>query len=494
MSDSVAKSQQSPQTVDDNIDSPNAPSVPDLEAPDSGIEDDALFQENEEREGGETLPHITIQDDVTFSVVLPPDGTVRANTTNSDGIANPATSLSLEASIKNLSRSLESINGLLRGVLEMVITQNLQTGMTMHEILKMPLHDMPDAVLDTRAKIRVKLGNANFGKLQKDSERDLAIQRLRDAGPPWNMVTDLRAVGNSTLLLTVVNDVWDDKIRLEAGKLGSIIGLDPDWSFTPKRYSLEILDYYCGNKENSRSLKQTWSMWNEVEIADAFVSSNKLILSLESREDAEKLWKGNGVILGSSHFLYKAKPIDLRSIDKWCPTFESYRCVNCPEKHSSTSRNCKNSDVVKMLKECEMWRKVGPSWARAVQQPQLPDEALMSRLRAYRNTPVGRTFLNGYMSAPEPRQFVSDQGSANAGATTTTQPATQPTTNARKRKVDWDSRELRNEPPTLMQFSQMNQRKLDQANKANRGSRPVGRGRPRGGSSRANLSKRRRGN
>ncbi|KAF5987535.1 hypothetical protein FBULB1_1924 [Fusarium bulbicola] len=513
MSDSQPESPESTQTMGDRVDSPNAPSPPDLEGSAYGFQDDASSQDSEDREEGETLLPNTDQEDVIPPVDLPPAGTIPVNTASPDGIANPATSPSLEESVANLTVSLNNINGLLRGVLEMVITQNLQTGTVMHEILKSLVHGMPDTILDLRGKIRVKLGAENFSKFQKDSECELALKRLRDAGSPWNMVTDLRPVGDKTLLLTCVDEVWDDKIRLEAGRLGSIIGLDPDWTISPKRYCVEIEKYPCRHNENPRSQKETWSAWNGVKIDDAYILCSTLVLSMGSQEDAEKLCRSNGVILGRSRAPLVAKPVDLRAFDLWCARCNKpshlrneckfavqcvqsahYQCVNCPEHHRSASRYCKNSEVVRMLEECETWRKTGPSWARIVQQPQLPDEALMDRLRAYRNTPTGRLFLNTYDSAPEPRQFVSDRGSANFGATTATQPATKPTTNAKKRKGDWDSRDVsRSEPSTMMQVSQMNQRRLDNANK---GSGPLrrGRGRPPKAFDRNNASKRRRGN
>ncbi|KAL7758491.1 hypothetical protein ACKLNR_010918 [Fusarium oxysporum f. sp. zingiberi] len=514
MSDSQPRPQKSTQTLEDKVDSPNASSLPDLEEADFELsEDDSPFQENETRDAGESFQGNNDEDDVVTSDGLPPDGAGPADNTSADGIANLATSLTIEESLANL-------NVLLKGTLEMVITQNLQTGMTLHEILKVLLHQMPDTVLDTRAKIRVKLGEDNYKKLQNDSDCERSIKRLRDAGSPWHMVTDMRLLGNRTMLLTVANDVCDDNIRLEAGKLSAIIGLDPDCKVMPKRYSVEILNYYARANENPRSQKALWSLWNEVEITDAFTSSGTLILSMESREDAEKLWKGSGVILGKQKL--PAKPIDLRGLNVWCrncnkpshlhheckmatqcgkcagshhtsqcTTAGPYRCVNCPERHRSASTFCKNSEVVRMLKGCEEWRKAGPSWARAIQQPQLPDKALMSKLRAYRNTAAGRAFLDGFMSVPDPKQVGADRGSANAGATTATKPASKPATNGRKRK--WDSRVFMSEeaPPNLMDVLQENQRQLD---KAKRGSGPARRGRPRKGLESTNTLKSRRGN
>ncbi|KAG5786904.1 hypothetical protein H9Q69_014022 [Fusarium xylarioides] len=307
MSDSQPKSRESTEPLNDRADSPNAPSPPNLGEPDHEVEDDASFQENEDREESETLQPNTDQEDVITSVNLPPPGTIPVNTTSPSGIATPATSPSIGDMLANLNLSLENINGLLKGVLEMVITQNMQTGMMMHQILQVLLHQMPDEVLDTRGKIRVKLGDENFNTFQKDSECDLAIKRLRDAGSPWNMVTDLRAVGNNTLLLTVVDEVWEDKMRLETCRLGSILGLDPDWTVKNKRYCVEILQYACGHNEDPRSQKGTWSDWNGVDIADAFIRCDTLVLSMESRKDAEKLWKSNGVIVGRSPLMLKAK-------------------------------------------------------------------------------------------------------------------------------------------------------------------------------------------
>ncbi|ENH72219.1 hypothetical protein FOC1_g10006594 [Fusarium oxysporum f. sp. cubense race 1] len=155
MSNSQPKSKESIQTLEDKVDNPNASSLPDLEEADFELsEDDAPFQENEAREADESFQDNNDEDDVVTSDDLPPDGAGPADNTSSDGITNPATSPTMEESLANL-------NVLLKGTLEMVITQNLQTGMTLHEILKVLLHQMPDTVLDTRAKIRVKLGEDN---------------------------------------------------------------------------------------------------------------------------------------------------------------------------------------------------------------------------------------------------------------------------------------------------------------------------------------------
>nr|RBQ90668.1 hypothetical protein FVER53263_12341 [Fusarium verticillioides] len=494
MSDSEPESRESTQPLNDRADSPYAPSPPNLRESDSEMDDDASFPENEDREESEALQTNANQEDVIIPVNLPPAGIIPVNTTSPGGIASPATSPPIEAMLANVNTSLENINGLLKGVLEMVITQNMQTGMMMHEILQALLHQMPDEVLDTRGKIRIKLGNGNFNKFQKDTECDFAMRRLRFAGSPWNMVTDIRAVGDNTLLLTVVDEVWEDKIRLEVGRFGSILELDPGFIVKSKRYCVEIVGYYASrHNQDPRSQKGTWSQWNGVTITDVFRRCNALVLSMESRKDAEKLWKGSGVIVDGSPRLRKVTPVDLRAYDLWCN-----RC-NKPSHLQNECNNqvqceCKNSEVVKMLRLCAKWRKAGPSWTRDVQQPQLPDELLLNKLRAYRNTPAGRAFLDAYKPDPEPRQFVGHQASANAGATTVTQPAPKPTTNATKRKRDWDSHNVAKEdPPSFLKYSQQNQRKLDEAN-GGHGSGRRGRGRPRGGSERNNASKRRRGN
>jgi hypothetical protein len=270
------------------------------------MDDDVSFPENEDREESETLQINTDQEDVITPVNLPPAGAIPVNMTSPGGIANPATSPPIGAMLANINTSLENVNGLVKGVLEMVITQNMQTGMMMHEILQALLHQMPDEVLDTRGKIRVKLGDDDFNKFQKDTECDFAMRRLRFAGPPWNMVTDLRAVGDNTLLLTVVDEAWEDKMRVEVGRFGSILGLDPGWRVKSKRYCVEIVEYTRRHNENPRSQKGIWSQWNGVTITDVFIRCNTLVLSMDSRKDAEKLWKGSGVIVDGSPLMRKA--------------------------------------------------------------------------------------------------------------------------------------------------------------------------------------------
>jgi hypothetical protein len=76
--------------------------------------------------------------------------------------------------------------------------------------------------------------------------------------------------------------------------------------------------------------------------------------------------------------------------------------------------HCKNAQVVKMVKECEKWRKAGPSWAKTAQQPQLPDETLMSQLRSYQNTAAGQAFLSSFMTVPTPQDQAGDKESSKA--------------------------------------------------------------------------------
>ncbi|KAF9770694.1 hypothetical protein IL306_011701 [Fusarium sp. DS 682] len=488
MADSQPKPIDPKQTASVEVEGGESHRAPDLEDADYNLSDedmfreDATFQEDETQETGEV---INDNDDPMVSDGIPPLDTPAENTgpaeaTESTNTTNPTTQPSVE-------QSLENLTALVKFCLEMTLNQNIQNGMVLTEILRALLHEMPDTVLDTRGKIRVQLNEEDYEKVKNDLQCQGVIDKFQEAGAPWNMVTDMRLVGNKVMILTVANEEWEDAIQLQPENLSRILGLDTNSRVMKKRYTVEVPGYHVRSDETPRSQKERWSLWNGIAIDDAFTSSNILILAMSEREDAEKLWKSGGMLLKGKRL--PVCPIDLRALDVWCRNCQQpshlrhectqptrcgrcagnhatnvcervgyFRCVNCPEVHRSQSRHCKNSKVQEMLEECAKWRKAGP-WARAVRQPQLPDQALMSQLRSYRNSPAGQAFLNRYMTVPEPSGVAGNQGSTEANTASAAKAAPKAAAaNNNKRK--------RGDVRDLMSVSQESQRALDQQKKA----------------------------
>ncbi|KAM5520659.1 hypothetical protein QSH57_002322 [Fusarium oxysporum f. sp. vasinfectum] len=376
-------------------------------------------------------------DDLMTSNNIPlPNSTSPGENPNSAAPTNPIDQALLE-------RTLGDLGDLVKFSLHMMIAQNYHNGISLTQIKETVMQQRPATIVDTRGKIRVKLNEEDCLKVRDDLKTKGVISKFFNAGHPWDSITDMGLAGDQVMLLTTVDEDSEAKIRLQSSMLRTILNLNPNTKVVPKRYHLAISDYQGRSDETPRSQKARWSHWNKVYIADAFTSCGTLILCLESEKDALKLWRDGNVTLGFQKA--PAKPIDIRALAVWCRNCSRpshlqrectqqtrcgkcakahqtslcrstgpYRCVNCPESHRSDSIHCKNGDVVKMMSECEKWRKAGPSWAKTAEQPQLPDETLMSQLRSYQNTAAGQAFLSTFMTAPTPQDQAFDKKSSQS--------------------------------------------------------------------------------
>ncbi|TXB95986.1 hypothetical protein FocTR4_00015976 [Fusarium oxysporum f. sp. cubense] len=388
--------------------------------------------------------------------------------------------------------------GLLEGHHEVDGDHNLMTS----NDIPLPVSTSPDENPDSAAPT-IPIDLALWERIFRDLG-DLTkgvISKLFNEGHPWDSITDMRIAGDQVMLLTTIDEDSEAKIRLQSSKLRTILGLNPNTNVVPKRYHLQIRDYQRRSDETPRSQTARWSHWNKVYIADAFTSCGTLILCLESEKEALKHWRDGNVTLDFQKA--PAKPIDIRALTLWCCNCSRpshlqrectqaarcgkcaqahetslcrvtgpYRCANCPESHRSASTKCKNADVVKMLAECEKWRKAGPSWAKTAEQPQLPDETLMSQLRSYQNTAAGQAFLSTFMTASTPQDQAVDQGSSKSKDGMTER-------KEKKRKVEpqdvFNSSNRANFD--WMATSQKNQRQID-LEKREAAANPRGPGRP----------------
>ncbi|KAH7194215.1 hypothetical protein DER44DRAFT_676192 [Fusarium oxysporum] len=398
-------------------------------------------------------------------------------------------------------RIFRDLGDLVKFSLHMTIAQNYHNGITLTQIKETIMQQRQATIVDTRGKIRVKLNEEDYLKVRDDLKTKGVISKLFNEGHPWDSITDMRIAGDQVMLLTTIDEDSEAKIRLQSSKPRTILGLNPNTNVVPKRYHLQIRDYQRRSDETPRSQTARWSHWNKVYIADAFTSCGTLILCLESEKEALKLWRDGNVTLGFQKA--PAKPIDIRALTLWCCNCSRpshlqrectqaarcgkcaqahetslcrgtgpYRCANCPESHRSASTKCKNADVVKMLAECEKWRKAGPSWAKTAEQPQLPDETLMSQLRSYQNTAAGQAFLSTFMTASTPQDQAVDQGSSKSKDGMTER-------KEKKRKVEpqdvFNSSNRANFD--WMATSQKNQRQID-LEKREAAANPRGPGRP----------------